>query len=141
VKVLNLLQQGIRDGSNPVPLGALMGFRCTAAEPGLATVEIEATAEHANPMGRLHGGVLCTIADSAMGIAHACLMDESEVSVSVEIKMNFLKRVDIGKLRAIGSVVRQGNTISFVECEVLDSEGVLVAKASGTYMKVVPRKE
>jgi acyl-coenzyme A thioesterase PaaI-like protein len=54
----------------PAPIGNLLGLVLTTNEPGRATIEFEATERYANPMGTLHGGVLCDIADAAMGAAY-----------------------------------------------------------------------
>ncbi len=53
----------------PPPVAALIGFTMTRAEGGTAAIELGADERHANPMGTLHGGVLCDIADAAMGAA------------------------------------------------------------------------
>jgi len=49
-----------------------------SVEPGESVVEIQASEVHRNPMGTLHGGILCDIADAAMGIAYASNLDEGE---------------------------------------------------------------
>ena len=53
----------------PPPMAALIGLRLVAIEPGRARFELDADHRHHNPMGTLHGGILCDIADSAMGMA------------------------------------------------------------------------
>jgi acyl-coenzyme A thioesterase PaaI-like protein len=65
---LNLL---LRGEIPPPPIAQLIGFTLTSIEPGMATVEFQASERHANPMGTLHGGVLCDVADAAMGMAYA----------------------------------------------------------------------
>src|SRR2546430_7169979 len=55
----------------PPPVATLVGFTLGAVEPGSAVVELEATERHANPMGTVHGGILCDVADAAMGMAWA----------------------------------------------------------------------
>jgi uncharacterized protein (TIGR00369 family) len=85
-------------------------------------------------MGTLHGGVLCDIADAAMGMALASLLAEGETFTTLELKINFLRPVWNGRLRALGRVVRPGRTISLVQCDVLDDEERLVARASSTCM-------
>jgi uncharacterized protein (TIGR00369 family) len=55
----------------PPPIAQLIGFKMVSVEEGEAVVEFEATERHSNPMGTLHGGVLCDIADAAMGMAYA----------------------------------------------------------------------
>ncbi|MFQ5340275.1 MAG: PaaI family thioesterase [Anaerolineae bacterium] len=121
-------------GKVPPPIAELVGFTMVSMDAGRAVVEFEATERHANPMGTLHGGVLCDIADAAMGMAYVSTLDEGETFTTLELKINFLKPVWNAKLRAIGRVVKRGRTVGLVECDVLDEEDQLVARASSTCM-------
>ncbi len=116
------------------PIARLIGFRLTSIEPGKAVIEFEATERHANPMGTLHGGVLCDIADAAMGMAYASTLDDGETFATLELKINFLKPVWNATLRAVATVVSGGRTIGLVECNVLDEKDRLVALATSTCM-------
>lgn len=117
-----------------IPLASTLGFRLASVSPGEAVVELDAGPQHANPMGTLHGGVLCSIADTAMGIAHATTFAEGETGTTLELKINFVRPFWTGPLRAVGKVAKAGKTISLVECDVLDSEGRLIARSSSTCM-------
>src|SRR6266508_2999887 len=79
--------------ASPPPIATLIGFTLTAVSPGEAVIELVADRQHANPMGALHGGVLCDIADAAMGIAYASTLAEGETFATIELKINFLKPV------------------------------------------------
>lgn len=114
------------------PIAQLLGFRVASAQVGEAVVEFEAAARHANPMGTLHGGVFCDIADAAMGIAYATTLDEGESFTTLELKINFLKPVWQARLCAVGRVVKKGRTVGLTECDVLDESDQLVARASST---------
>ncbi len=116
------------------PVGELVGFKLAAIDAGHAVIEFEATKRHANPMGTLHGGVLCDIADAAMGMAYASLLTEGESFTTLELKINFLRPVWNAKLRAIGQVVKSGRTVGVVECDILDENQELVARAVSTCM-------
>src|SRR2546426_735408 len=129
-KMLDLIHMMQRGEIAPPPVAALIGFTLASVEPGCAVVEFEATPRHANPMGTLHGGVLCDIADAAMGMAWASTLDEGETFTTLELKINFLKPVWTGKLTATGRVVQGGRTIGLVECDVVDEKRRLVARAS-----------
>ena len=118
----------------PPPIATLIGFRPISLEPGVAVFEMQAGPQHANPMGTVHGGVLCDLADAAMGMAHASTLEEGATFTTVELKINFLKPVWSGRLTATGRVVKGGRTIGLVECDVRDDEGHLVARASSTCM-------
>jgi len=116
------------------PVGRLIGFHVAAAEEGRVVVELEAGPQHSSPPGTLHGGVLCDIADAAMGMALFSLLDEGRAFATVELKINFLKPVRTGLLTAVGTVVKQGRTISLCRCDVTDEQGSLVAHATCTQM-------
>jgi uncharacterized protein (TIGR00369 family) len=116
------------------PIARLLGFRLTEIESGRAVVEFEASERHANPMGTLHGGVLCDIADAAMGLAYASALDEDESFTTLELKINFLKPIWNAKLFAIASIIKKGRTVGMVECRVTDETGSLVAHSTSTCM-------
>jgi uncharacterized protein (TIGR00369 family) len=133
-RMLDLIQKVHRGELPPPPVASLIGFELTAIEPGHAVIELVAEARHANPMGTLHGGILCDIADAAMGMAFASTLDEGETFTTLELKINFLKPVWTGRLVATGRVVKGGRTIGLVECDVVDEKERLVARASSTCM-------
>jgi len=125
----------VQRGELPPPAVArLIGFTLAAVERGRAVVELDAGPQHANPMGTVHGGVLCDIADAAMGIAYASGLDDGETFTTLELKINFLKPVRAGQLVATARVVKSGHTIGLVECDVTDDKDRLVARASSTCM-------
>jgi len=127
--------QQVRDGTRPPPpIAALIGFTLSAVAPGEAVIELMAGRQHANPMGTLHGGVLCDIADAAMGIAYASTLAEGETFATLELKINFLKPVWTGKLRAVARIVKRGKTVGLLECDITEEHQSLVARASSTCM-------
>jgi uncharacterized protein (TIGR00369 family) len=85
-------------------------------------------------MGTLHGGILCDIADAAMGIAFASTLAADESFTTIELKINFFRPVWKGLLRAEGKIVRRGSSLGYLECEITDESGRLVAKAASTCM-------
>jgi uncharacterized protein (TIGR00369 family) len=122
-------------GEIRVPIGQTLGFNIVEIGPDKAAFEMEAIADlHANPMGTLHGGVLCDLSDGAMGMAWASELDEGETFTTLELKINFLKPVWNGRLRAEARVVKRGKTVGLVECDVRDAKGDLVAHATSTLM-------
>jgi uncharacterized protein (TIGR00369 family) len=133
-RMLDLIQRLERGEAPPPPVAVLIGFRLAAVEPGRAIIELEADERHANPMGTLHGGVLCDVADAAMGMAYAAGLAEGETFTTLELKINFLKPVWRGTLTATGRVVSAGRTVGLVECDVRDDADRLVARASSTCM-------
>ena len=85
-------------------------------------------------MGTLHGGVLCDIADAAMGMAYASTLAAGETFTTLELKINFLRPFWTGKLFAEAAMVKDGRTIGLVECNVTDTQQRLVARATSTCM-------
>jgi uncharacterized protein (TIGR00369 family) len=133
-RLIDRVIAGTRAGEVVAPVGGLVGFRPVSIEDGKAVFELEAGPQHANPMGTLHGGILCDVADAAMGVAYASTLGEGESFTTLELKINFLRPFRNGKLIATGRVVKGGRTVGLVECDVTDLEGRLVARAMSTCM-------
>src|SRR3954468_24175142 len=134
--ILELAQQMQRGEAPPPPIGRLLGLVLTAIESGRAVFEMEIDERHHNPMGTLHGGVYCDLADAAMGYAYAATLTEGESFTTVELKINFLRAVRRGRMIAEGRVVKAGSALGYVECDVTDEAGKLVARAASTCMKL-----
>jgi len=115
-------------------VGRLVGFRPRSIELGKAVFELEAGPQHANPMGTLHGGIICDVADAAMGTAYASTLGEGESFTTLELKINFLRPFWTGRLVVTAHTVKAGRTIGLVECDVTDAAGTLVARAMSTCM-------
>jgi uncharacterized protein (TIGR00369 family) len=132
----NPLQPDFRERAkaNDVAVARLIGFGVSDVADGHATVTLSAGPQHANPMGTLHGGILCDIADAAMGIAFASTLAAEETFTTVELKINFFRPVWQAQLRAEGAVVQRGRTIGYAECVITDQENRVVAKAACTCM-------
>jgi uncharacterized protein (TIGR00369 family) len=115
-----------------VPVARLVGFEAKEFADGRAVVTLAAGPQHANPMGTLHGGILCDIADAAMGMAFASTLAPEESFTTVELKVNFFRPVWKASLKAEGKVVRRGRSLGYLECEISDERGNLIAKAAST---------
>jgi len=133
-KMLDMIRMMENGELPPPPVATLIGFRLASVQPGVAVLELEAGPQHANPMGTMHGGIFCDLADAAMGMAWASTLDEGETFTTLELKINFLKPVRAGKLVATGRVVKTGHTVGLTECDVVDATDQLVARASSTVM-------
>ena len=135
MKALDLFQAQVRGDAPPPPVAETIGFRITAVEEGRVVFELDVDpAKHANPMGTVHGGILCDVADAALGCAFASTLDDGETFTTLELKINFLRPVWAGLLTATGWVVQRGRTVGMTECDVTDAEGRLIAKATSTCM-------
>ena len=127
------LERTMRGESPPPPIALLVGFRLTSVKRGEAVIKFDSDpSRHANPMGTLNGGVLCDIADAAMGMSYASTLDEDESFTTLELKINFLRPVWNDRLIASGRVIQRGKTVGLVECTVTNSKGDRVAFATST---------
>ncbi len=132
---LSAIRKRFERGWTP-PIAKLLGFSLTKVGRGWAWIEIDVEPRHANPMGTLHGGVICDIADAAMGMSYASLLGAHESFTTIEIKVNFLRPVWSGHLAAKGKVLRKGRSLGLSECRVLDEHKRLVAYATCTCMTI-----
>lgn len=121
-------------GGEPPQIAKLIGFRLKSYDRDHCAMEFEAGPQHANPMGTLHGGILCDVADAAMGTAWATGIAENETFTTIELKINFFRPFWTGLLVADAKVVRRGRTVGYMECEVKDEAGRLIAKVACTCM-------
>lgn len=137
--MITMLEQGrqiLRGELAAFPVARLVGLALKAIEPGRAVFEMHVDERHHNPMGTLHGGVYCDLADAAMGWAYGATLAEGESFTTIELKINFLRAVRQGRLTAEAKVVKAGATLGYVECEVRDEKDRLVAKAVSTCLKL-----
>ena len=123
-----------RAKTNDVPVARLNGFEAKEIGDGRPTVMLTAGPQHANPMGMLHGGILCDIADPAMGMAFASTLAPQESFTTSELKISLFRPVWQARLSAQGTVVQRGRTISYVEPDITDDENRLIAKVASTCM-------
>lgn len=118
----------------PPPIAELLGFDLVEAGAGECTMKLEAGEQHSNPMGTIHGGVLCDIADGAMGMAFFSTLEEGESFTTLELKINFLRPFWTGTLLAHGKVISRGKTVGLAECRIVDDQDRLIAHATSTCM-------
>jgi uncharacterized protein (TIGR00369 family) len=125
--------EGFRMNLSP-PISALIGFGIHQVDEGRAVFRLQASRDrHSNPMGTLHGGILCDLADAAMGIACATTLEAGESFTTAELTINFFRPVTDQLLEARARVVHGGKTMVYLECEVVTlPEERLVAKSSCT---------
>lgn len=129
---LDLLHRIIAGEVQGAAVADLIGMRMVAAEPGRVTFELDAGPEHSSPPGTLHGGILCDLADAAMGCANLSQLEDDESFATVELKINFLKPVWAGRLTAVGELIKAGRTLALLDCRITDEAGSLVAYATST---------
>lgn len=117
----------------PHPFGELIGLRIVEARDGRAVAEIEVEERHHNPNGVAHGGVLFSLADTSMGAALRSLLEEGQISATIEIQIRYLKAVRAGLVRAETRVRHKGKRIAHFDSEIRNGDGDLVATAAGSF--------
>ena len=129
--------QAMADGTlPPPPISGLMAFDLVSVEPGRVVFSCRPDESAFNPIGAIHGGLVCTLLDSVAGCALHSTLPQARGYTSIEIKVNYLKAVrpGSGPLLATGTVVKAGSRVGFTEGVVTDADGAVVATASSTLL-------
>lgn len=125
--------RAVQRGEAPIPpIATLLQMRITQVEEGRVVFQMPVDRRYANPTGTLHGGIICDLADAAMGTAFATTCEEGDSYTTVELKCNYLRPVWDATLSATAWVVSRGKTMGLAECEVRDDKDRLIAKLSST---------
>lgn len=128
------LEKILRGDAPPPPIAKLLGLELASVEPGRVVVEMVASERQANPMGTLHGGVICDLSDLAMGASMATTLEDEESFTTLDLTSKFFKPIWNARLRATGRVVKRTRTLGLIECDVEDDKGSLVAKVYSSCM-------
>lgn len=121
----------------PPPMAVLLGFESVEITPGYSVIEFQPSSKHMNPMGTLHGGIICDLGDAAMASAYASTLEPSEVFATLELDSKFLKPVTDQHLVAHAEVIKNGRTTGLIECEIRTKDGdELVAYLNSTCLKL-----
>src|SRR6185503_6029790 len=120
----------------PPPIAQLLQFDLVEADPGRVVFTCTPDASAYNPIGAVHGGLVCTLLDSVAGCALHSTLPQGKGYTSLEIKVNYVKAVRVGRgpLSATGTVVKSGSRVGFTEGVVTDADGAVVATATSTLL-------
>jgi uncharacterized protein (TIGR00369 family) len=133
-KHLDQMRAIIGGEAAPPPVAKLVGFEFVSIDLGHSVFELSAGPQHANPMGTLHGGIVCDLADAALGTAMASTLEDDESFTTLDLTVKFLKPVWNARLRATAQLVKRTRSLGLLECEVTDDGGSLVARVYSTCM-------
>ena len=117
----------------------LLGARRAHLGEGSCRFELTAGPRHLNPYGVVHGGVVYSLVDYAMGGALTSRLAKGERCATLEIKINYLAAAAAGPLEALATVVDRTNRIGVLEARVIDGAGRLLALATGSFYIQAPR--
>jgi uncharacterized protein (TIGR00369 family) len=130
--------QAMADGHiPPPPIARMFDFRPVSIGDGEATFTCTPDESAYNPLGVVHGGLVCTMLDTVTACAVQTTLPAGVGLTSIEIKVNYLRPVRLTgdgapELRARGWVTKPGRRVSFAEGDVRDADGKVVATASST---------
>ena len=110
-----------------------MGFSLEAIDKGWAVMQLKAGTHHKQIHGVVHGGILAALADTVGAMASYTVVPNGTAIVTIEMKINYLEPVPIGRVRAEAQVLRAGRNFIVTECDVFTPAGKLAAKALITY--------
>ncbi len=108
------------------------GVEVIDASPGVVEVVFEANSQHLNLQGLVHGGILATLADTAMGLAVRTVLEPGRRHVTVQLGIEFLSPGRPGRITARGRSVKIGTQLGFAEADVMNADGRLLARAHST---------
>ncbi len=119
-----------------VPMMELMNQTVTSIGDGEATITCLPEEKFQNSMGRMHGGFVATLIDSAMGCAVHTKVPEGAKFGTIDMNVKFVRKIEVstGLLIATAQVVHAGRTLLTVEAKVADQAGKLYAHGSGSFM-------
>ncbi|MES1240176.1 MAG: PaaI family thioesterase [Acidobacteriota bacterium] len=112
------------------PITSFLGIRPVSLGDGEARIELTADQRLHNAMGTVHGGILCDLADVAMGAALATITAEGESFTTLQLQTSYFLPVVDGRVSAYARVVRRGRGTAHLECDLEDSKGRLVARTT-----------
>jgi uncharacterized protein (TIGR00369 family) len=129
--------KGLADGTYPpAPIAKLMGFTLTEVEQGRVVFACAPGEQHYNPIGTVHGGLACTLLDSAVGCAVQTTLQPGQGYTSIDISVSYLRPIvaSSGTLRCEGVVTKPGSRVAFAEARLFDGAGRLVASATSSLL-------
>lgn len=119
----------------PTAISTTLKFQVTSVDLQRAVVTVEADADvHGNQQGTVHGGLICELADAAIGTAQSTVTQDGQSFTTVELKVNFIRPTWRTRLRAEAYPIHSGRTVMHYRCDITNAEGKLVAFAISTVM-------
>lgn len=116
------------------PVAALLGMRIETVEPGRVTFNLDVGEHLYNTMGSVHGGVYCTLLDSAMGCAVHSSLPLGRAYTTLELKVNLVKaiRVDTPTVVGVGELISGSRRVATASGRIIGPDGTLFAHATTT---------
>jgi len=129
--------EAIRDGLvAPPPMASVFGLTVVEVDVGRVVFSCEPDESSYNPLGVVHGGLVCTLLDTATGCAVHSTLAAGVSYASIDLSVSYLRAVtvDSGELRATGIATKVGRRVGFAEARVTDAKGREVATATSSLL-------
>jgi acyl-CoA thioesterase len=110
-----------------------MGIEYLGVVEGATTLQLDLSQKHMSRANRVHGGVLFTLLDSALGRSIINALPEGRGCATVEIKVNYFRPIQSGLITARGWNRELTKSLGYAEGEVVNNAGKVLARASGTF--------
>src|SRR5436309_8871375 len=125
----------------PPPIAVLLGMSITEVSEGRVVFTAEPSEYHYNPLGTVHGGVMATLLDSAMGCAVQSMLPAGTGYTTLEIKVNYLRSMTskTGVVYSEGKVIHIGGRVATAEGRITDADGKLYAHGTTTCIVLRPQ--
>ncbi len=133
--------QGMVDGVIPAPpIASTLGFEIVSVARGRAEFRLEPQEYHFNPLGLVHGGVLCTMLDTVVGCAVHTTLEAGWGYTSIDLNVTYLRPVTLktGPLTAVGTLTKGGRRVSFASGQIQDGAGAVIATATSSLLMFEP---
>jgi len=122
------------------PFHAALGIGVVRADIGTVIVEFTADTGHLNLQGLVHGGVLATLADTAMGLAARTAVTPGHRHITIQLSVQYVRAAGPGRIVTSGHVVRIGSQIAHATAEITDGDDRVLAVAQGAYSVALERR-
>jgi uncharacterized protein (TIGR00369 family) len=126
----------------PPPIAVLLGMGIVDVQPGRVTFSLEVGEHLYNPIGSVHGGVFCTLLDSAMGCAVHSTLDPGQAYTTLELHVNLVKALTVStpNVAATGQVISTGRRVVTASGQITGPDGTLYAHGTTTCLAIEPRR-
>ncbi len=115
------------------PFSEWLGIEVARAEDGTPEATLKVGPQHKNKRGVLHGGVVSSLLDMALGAAVFVAMKPEEWCGTVSLDIQFVRPARGDQMRARGRLSNRGQRIAFADGELIDEQGQVCARAQGVW--------
>jgi uncharacterized protein (TIGR00369 family) len=133
--------RAIASGAIPAPpIARLLGMDIESVDEGTVAFGLMPHESHYNPIGVVHGGIVCTMLDTVLGCSVHSTLEPGWAYTSIDLNVTYLRPITLptGRITATGTVVKGGRRVSFASAEVRDAGGALLATGTSSLLMMPP---